>query len=60
MEKLEHMVENNERLIDMISGQNNYSHKEKTSTEMAQINANRKQKMLNKMEATGKPQMVQR
>jgi len=54
------MVENNERLIDMISGQNNYSHKEKTSTEMAQINANRKQKMLNKMEATGKPQMVQR
>jgi hypothetical protein len=35
VDKLEVMVENNERLIDMLGGGNLYAHKEKTATEMS-------------------------
>jgi hypothetical protein len=35
VDKLEVMVENNERLIDMLGGGNLYSHKEKTATEIS-------------------------
>ena len=46
VDKLENMVENNERLIDMISGGSLYQYKERTATEISAINANKRQKLL--------------
>jgi len=42
VDKLEIMVENNERLIDMISGGQLYSYKERTAIEISAINANKR------------------
>jgi len=53
VDKLETMVENNERLVDMIAGGSLYQHKEKTASEMSQIKENRRQKYLNKQIAAG-------
>lgn len=36
------MVENNERLIDMLAGGNMYGYKERTATEISAINANKR------------------
>jgi hypothetical protein len=46
VEKLDTMVENNERLIDMLIGGGQYTHKEKTSTEIAYLNNQRKLKLM--------------
>lgn len=51
MDKLGYMVENNERIIDMIGDGKVYGHKERTTNEIQVINANKRQKML--MKQTG-------
>jgi hypothetical protein len=38
------MVENNERLIDMIGGGNLYQYKERSAFEISAINASKRQK----------------
>jgi hypothetical protein len=48
VDKLENMVENNERLLDMIQGGSLYRYKERTATEISAINANKRQKLLMK------------
>jgi hypothetical protein len=55
VDKLENMVENNERLIDMIAGGNLYQYKERTATEISAINANKRQKLLMKSAGAGLP-----
>jgi len=55
VDKLEMMVENNERLIDMIAGGNLYQYKERTQTEIRDINATKRQKINLKAAGTGLP-----
>ena len=53
------MVENNERLIDMISGGQLYSYKERTAIEISAINANKRQKQIMKATGSGVPNVSQ-
>ena len=55
VERLEGMVENNERLIDMVQGGALYQYKERTATEISALNASKRQKQLLKA-AAGVPQ----
>lgn len=53
------MVENNERLVDMISGGNLYQHKERTAYEISAINASKRQKQFMKATGSGIPNVGQ-
>ena len=59
VDKLEQMVENNERLIDMIAGGNLYQSKERTAGEIFAMNANKRAKLIMKATGTGLPNVGQ-